>query len=125
MSLFTDTTGAQHRRVGGVLRVANGAWELANDTDYQSDDLTLGAIGASTITLTFPPALKIVSFRASPDAQFAQNYGASFGVDAELDQAVIRGRLMTGLLYFNSWSNTSTAIHVEGWLLHQTAEPVE
>lgn len=125
MSLFTATDGAQHRRVGGVLRIVNGAWELANDTDYQSDDLTLDGVGPSTITLTFPPALKIISFRASPDAQFAQNYGASFGVDAELDRAVIRGRLMTGLLYFNSWSNTATAIHVEGWLLHETAGPVE
>lgn len=77
MSLFTATDGAQHRRVGGVLRIVNGAWELANDTDYQSDDLTLDGVGPSTITLTFPPAPSSRRTTALPSASTPNSTGRS------------------------------------------------
>lgn len=112
--LFIDAAGVQHRIVAGSLRNTGSGWFVVNDSVNEPSDLVIDTVTSTTIKVTYPACSQVEVFLATPSAAFAGAHLVSFGGDAGLSTASIKGRIDGAPFNPSTWTHASASIRVYG-----------
>jgi hypothetical protein len=95
-STYTTNENTEYLEFAGTVRNTGDGWYVLNDTGHEPDDLTMGAVTPTTVTVLIPQCSQVTFVLVGPDETYASTWGASFGGSMGFASVVIKGSINDG-----------------------------
>lgn len=101
-STYTSNESIEYLEFAGTIRNTGSGWYVLDDAGHEPDDITMGAVTSSTVTVLFPLCAQVTYVIVDEDDTYASTWGASFGGSMGFGSVAIKGSI-------NDSSDTGTA----------------
>lgn len=95
-STYTSNEGTEYLEFAGTIRNTGSGWYVIKDAGHEPDDITMGAVTSSTVTVLFPLCAQVTYVIVGPDDTYASTWGASFGGSLGFASVAIKGSINDG-----------------------------
>lgn len=92
-STYTSNDTTVYQDFGGTIRANSGGWFVLDDAAHTPDDITIGAVTATSVRIDYPACAEIISVVVTPDDTYAKTWGATFGASVGLSYSLISGSI--------------------------------
>jgi hypothetical protein len=92
-STYTTNENTEYLEFAGTIRNTGDGWYVLNDAGHEPDDITMGAVTSSTVTVQFPLCSQVTYVIVGPDDTYASTWGASFGGSLGFASVAIKGSI--------------------------------